>query len=248
MRREQLVGDRKQPAEPGERTDAGRRVTITMASTIALAGVLLLLAACGGGGSDSDDGFASLEDVETVSSAETPTEPLPAEGVQAAAPENAEAGSDPAAESDPAAPDNREDALLALAQCLRDQGLEVADPDFSGGGGPRGVFRGGGLDRSDPAVQAALEECSPILEGIRGELDPEQQAERQDRQLALAQCLRGEGLDVADPDFTAGPGAGGGGLFGRSGLNPNDPDVQGALEVCRDELGFGGGRFGGPAQ
>ncbi len=58
-------------------------------------------------------------------------------------------------------PDETElaDNFFALAECLREQGLDVDDPDTSlpGGGGRQMLSE---LDFDDPKVQAALEECS----------------------------------------------------------------------------------------
>ena len=52
----------------------------------------------------------------------------------------------------------RQDQRLAMAQCLRDAGYDVDDPDFSGEPGAR---RGWitALDPTDPEVQADLEGC-----------------------------------------------------------------------------------------
>jgi len=61
-------------------------------------------------------------------------------------------------------------------------------------------------------------------------------AEQTDEELALAftQCMRGEGVDLADPTVNADgsielfqPGA-------NSNIDPNDPDVTDAFEVCGD--------------
>jgi hypothetical protein len=59
----------------------------------------------------------------------------------------------------------REDELLAFAACARENGYDMPDPDFStprtpgqGGGGPFG-----GIDRDDPAFQAALASCSDLF-------------------------------------------------------------------------------------
>jgi len=67
------------------------------------------------------------------------------------------------------------------------------------------------------------------------------------RQVAVA--ARDNGIDLPDPDMSVladGPGAGPGrGIFGDVDLDPNDPDVEAAVEVCQDELAFGGpGRIG----
>jgi hypothetical protein len=62
-----------------------------------------------------------------------------------------------------------EDQLLELAECLRDQGLDVPDPDLSDlGGGP---VEGGpfGIDFQDPQVQAAMDQCEEFLPNFAGE-------------------------------------------------------------------------------
>ena len=53
-----------------------------------------------------------------------------------------------------------EDRLLGFAQCLRDLGFDVDDPDLSGGfaGGPARIF-GDNFDPTDPANADAVGEC-----------------------------------------------------------------------------------------
>ncbi|MEO1059238.1 MAG: hypothetical protein AAFY28_20215, partial [Actinomycetota bacterium] len=58
-----------------------------------------------------------------------------------------------------------------FAQCLRDNGLDVDDPDFEnfgpgggGGGGGGGLF-GEGFNPQDPAVQPVIEECQSLFAG-----------------------------------------------------------------------------------
>ncbi len=49
----------------------------------------------------------------------------------------------------------REDELLAFAVCMRDNGYDMPDPDFSGDGhGGAGPF-GDAIDTDDPAFQTA---------------------------------------------------------------------------------------------
>ena len=212
-------------------------------------GVTLVLAACAGGSGDggtdspadatgSSSGVIGVDDL--AAPAEEPDTPGAVEGAQAAA----DGGNESSAAQPPEeiAP---EDAFLLFAECLREEGLEVSDPDFGSGRGPGGFLQG--IDRQDPNVQAALETCRPMLEAARPELTDEQRAELQDAQVAFAACLREQGLEVSDPDFGGGgPGGRRGGIFGGGDIDPQDPDVQAAIEACRDEVpGFGRGRFGG---
>lgn len=63
-----------------------------------------------------------------------------------------------------------QDDLVEFASCLRDQGLDVTDPDLSGGlgaaaRGPEGLF---GLDLQDPQYQAEVDACSDLITFGRG--------------------------------------------------------------------------------
>jgi hypothetical protein len=59
-----------------------------------------------------------------------------------------------------------QETMLAFAKCMREHGVDMPDPDFSGGGG---VFRvgggpGRGIDPDDPTFQKAQKACQEILE------------------------------------------------------------------------------------
>ena len=64
-----------------------------------------------------------------------------------------------------------EDQLLEFAQCLRDNGIDVTDPDLSaigaGGGGPAAIF-GPNFDPSDPETQDAIGSCQNLFAGGLG--------------------------------------------------------------------------------
>ncbi len=63
-----------------------------------------------------------------------------------------------------------EDSFLEFAACLREQGLDVDDPDLSelgGGGGPAALF-GENFDPQDPANEPAIQACQSILAGAFG--------------------------------------------------------------------------------
>jgi hypothetical protein len=125
-----------------------------------------------------------------------------------------------------------EEALLAFAECMRDEGVNVPDPQIDEDG--RLTFGAGigGIDPNDPDVEAAFEACQDRLPDIGQaiEFDPEQEAALRDAQLEFARCMRDNGVDIPDPTgdgFTMGPD---------SGIDPTDPDVQAAFEECRPIL------------
>lgn len=151
-----------------------------------------------------------------------------------------------------------QEAALAYTKCLRGEGIDVPDPDFSQGGpgrgpGQRGGFLGG-ANRNDPKFQKAQQKCRSIIDAVRPQFTPERQQQFRDAQVKFAQCMRKNGVDVPDPDFSGqgqgGQGGQGGrpGLFGASGIDPNDPKVRKAMTGCRSvftDAGLGGGPGGG---
>jgi hypothetical protein len=133
------------------------------------------------------------------------------------------------------------EALLAYAACMRENGIDMADPTFDADGNTTGGLFGANSDidpRSDE-FQAAQDVCGHFLEGVQfgggpgGNFDPDQ------IQTALndfTACLRDEGLDVDDISFGAGGGPGG------AGGGPTGPP-DGSLPPG----GFGGPPNGGSA-
>lgn len=190
----------------------------------------LVATACGGNG-DSSSGVASLDTGD------------------AAATDNATSGEQAVDEV------NQEQAMLDFAACMRSNGVEIEDPTVDADGNVQfGGFRGastedGEIDRE--AIRTAREACEEELEGValgfggRGDIDI---TELQDTMVEYASCMRTNGYDMDDPDFSnLGPGAGGdrepgegGGPFGA--IDQTDPDFISAQEVCQDVLGgFGPG-------
>jgi hypothetical protein len=147
------------------------------------------------------------------------------------------------------------EAMLAYAQCLRDQGIEVDDPQ-AGAAGMRAVLGGGpdspggGIDRRSEEFLAANQSCDHILEASRPEVDPAAVQEQLETQLALAQCIRDQGF-TAYPD----PAVGTDGRLERVrgqemtelGIDRRSPEFQEAIATCRDQMGIEGGGpgFGG---
>jgi hypothetical protein len=123
------------------------------------------------------------------------------------------------------APLDREDAALAYAQCIRDNGYaEFPDPEPDGG--LRFLIEPGNAPRFKTAA-AACQDLAP--EGMR---DEGITSESLEALLRLSQCARENGVaDFPDPDS--------GGRFDLSGVSDglNDPRIQAAMDVCRDQAG-----------
>jgi hypothetical protein len=72
-----------------------------------------------------------------------------------------------------------QDKVLAFAKCMRDHGVDMPDPDFSGGGfairindGSANHGSGGANPKLDPAFEAAQKACSSLLPGKMGTSGP----------------------------------------------------------------------------
>jgi hypothetical protein len=145
------------------------------------------------------------------------------------------AAGDPA--SDTASADPQEEAVK-WAQCMRENGVDVPDPEVDDEGRVQLRMRSNANideDKVDAAMKAC-EEFSPI--GDSGRLaDLQNDPEFQEAQLRFARCMRDHGVDVPDPSGDHG------GLFRLEGQNQEK--VEAALEACqpimRDFLGDAGG-------
>jgi hypothetical protein len=121
------------------------------------------------------------------------------------------------------------EAALEFAQCMRENGVDMPDPEVGEGG--RLTFRSQapGMD-SGAAFERAQEACQKHLQSIRPE-EPsaEEQSEFRERALNHARCMREHGIDVPDPTFRDG-----GGVLMQmpEGIDPNDPAFQEAEEAC----------------
>lgn len=146
-----------------------------------------------------------------------------------------------------------ESQMLAFAQCMRDQGLDMEDPTVDangnlGFGGLRGPGQDGEQSGPPDGFREAIDECQPLLEGLELGFGRGDETELRDTLLEFAQCMRDNGYAMDDPDLsTFGPGSGEepgqrSGPFGD--VDFNDPAFQTAQSACEDILGgFGpGGR------
>lgn len=120
---------------------------------------------------------------------------------------------------------DRQDAALAFAQCVRDNGYpEFPDPDTEGGF--KFLIEPGSADR----FQAATTACRELApEGMRDEgVTPEQM----DALIKLSQCVRENGV----PEFPD-PGPAGNFDLSNTGLGPNDKRLEAAMATCQSDSG-----------
>jgi hypothetical protein len=125
-----------------------------------------------------------------------------------------------------------EEEALEWARCMRDEGVDVPDPEVDEDGNVRmgrlQVGGGGGIDID--AFQAATEVCG---EPPGREMSREDESEMQDAMLEMVQCLRDKGYDMPDPQFEEGGGV----RMGGEDLNfdPEDPEFQEAQQECQEK-------------
>lgn len=144
-----------------------------------------------------------------------------------------------------------EDAVLEFSQCMRENGVEdFEDPVIGVDGSVEfrlgGAIRESGADRG--AIREAFEACQDNLGSLSFGPGSEDRSEIEDTLYEFAVCMRDNGYDMPDPDFSSllrgsGEGGGGGGPFGAN-FDPEDPAFTSALEACEDVFG-GRFRFGG---
>jgi hypothetical protein len=152
------------------------------------------------------------------------------------------AGQSGAAPKGTPSPAQREQAFLKFAQCMRDHGIDMPDPTTDSNGNlqlqrPTNIQFNNQSDRQK--LRTARQACNSNLKGIVQQFTPQQRAQLQDNLLKLAQCMRSNGVNMPDPNFSqnSNNGAGRGGFF--AGINRQDPKVQQALQTCRTQV-FGG--------
>lgn len=135
----------------------------------------------------------------------------------------------------PAPPPDPQLALLEFAACMREHGVDMPDPEFTGDGGLRMRLLGSVATlRQDPDFDAAREACGRVLEGVTRDVDPARLVELQEQLLAYAACMREHGVDMPDPAL------GGAGPAAVPTWDAGDPAAQQAHEDC-------GHLVGGPA-
>jgi len=143
-----------------------------------------------------------------------------------------------------------EQALLAFAACMRENGVETfPDPRLSADGSVSFGTGGGSTpfgDVDNETAEAAVNACISELEGAA--FAPGGSAfditEMQDAMVVFAQCMRDNGIDFDDPNFS--DVFSGGELKNPfEALDIDDPAVAAVVEECQAVFTGVGPGFGG---
>jgi hypothetical protein len=124
---------------------------------------------------------------------------------------------------------NLEKELADYVECLRKEGADVPDPTVDANGQITFGRPANGQTIDREKVTEAQKVCGDLPEGFISGFTDMDQSELQDVALKFAQCMRGEGIQMADPDVSKLGSAGG--PF--ADLDRDDPKVAAALEVCQ---------------
>jgi hypothetical protein len=131
----------------------------------------------------------------------------------------------PAAEDPGGGARDEEVQALAFAECMRGNGVDMPDP-APGQEGMSEALHGLEDDYDQATIEQAVTACRDFLPQRAHEGGHD--AARQESMLALAECLREQGLEVPDNLFE------GGGLH-----DVEDEELRAAMEECRDVLAGG---------
>jgi len=145
--------------------------------------------------------------------------------------------------------------MLKFADCMRDQGIDMPDPEMGENGVQMKAGTEGGPDSgNEEKFEAAQKECEHFMDDARKNMpkpSPAERAEMQDKMVAMAECMRGRGYDMPDPEV-----AEDGGVkmkMSRGGPQDNpggDDQLEKDQEECNAEAGLddgegpGGGKKG----
>lgn len=237
-------------------------ITLLLALTVVVAGC----SSGTDEGTDSDDDIATLADEETDSTTaagDDGTETDDTETDNDGDETNGETVSgDESISTTTTVELEPEEAALQFSQCMRDEGIaDFPDLGIDGSGNIDITDLPTDLG-DDPEVQDALEVCQPLIEaGGFGERIREvvESPEFNDALIEFSDCIRDEGFDVGDLTLIglagaafAAPDAGeanpqGGdredgfgdrdGIFAEAlGLDPDDPEVQAAVNTCLPKI------------
>ena len=122
-------------------------------------------------------------------------------------------------------------AMLDFARCMRQQGVDMPDPQFNGG---RVTQRMKGDPKNPEKVQQAEQACKKYQAQVKApEMSASDKEEFKKAALANARCMREHGIDFPDPTFDENGGAQVRIQRGQ-GINPESAKFKAADKACRD--------------
>lgn len=123
-----------------------------------------------------------------------------------------------------------QDILVDFTECLRDEGFAVPDPDFSlSAAQTQERLAAAGIDTTSREFEAAIEACEPLLAGILQQIPTDDLLAFAEATVDYSECMRENGIDLPDPDFTQGLS----GLFGNTEIDTSDPAFAAADRTCQ---------------
>ena len=136
-------------------------------------------------------------------------------------------------------PRGDEEITTGFTKCMRDEGFSVPDPQLNADGTVdtvalrESVLNDPKFNWQDPKTRQILGKCLPLLQGatFAQEDTAEEQVEFQDNLLKFAECLREDGVQVSDPDFSGGTRQAIGSMF--QGIDTQEPAIQVSIATCR---------------
>ncbi len=154
----------------------------------------------------------------------------------------ATAGGSGSKTSDSSKKRDAQQAALDFARCMREHGVDMPDPEVTddglmkiGPGAGGGQASEGQLPGSDEAHQACQHHLKDIIQDGADKVDPKEQ----DRALKFAKCMRDNGVNMPDPDFSKG-----GATFSvdaGSSFDPSSETFKAAQKACGNLFGPGDG-------
>ena len=106
-----------------------------------------------------------------------------------------------------------EELTISFVDCMRSEGFNVSDPTLNADGTVdlseirKSIAQNPDFDIRDSKTLNSLDKCLPILEDATFAQIPSQEdeIEFQDNLLRFAECVRSQGIEIPDPDFSEGP-------------------------------------------
>jgi len=144
-----------------------------------------------------------------------------------------------------------EEIATSFAECLRAEGINVPDPELNADGTVnmaalrQNLASNPNFDFQNSRFRETMEKCVPLLQNasFAGQPSREDEIELQDNLLEFAECLRGIGVDVGDPDFSEGRRGAFQSMIGDLEMDPDS--LQVAMSQCSETI-FGNERNEGP--